>query len=41
MGVQVSTGNWSPNVLTLLALIGAEIAAYCALRYAFKSAHGG
>ena len=39
-----ATGNgtgWSPTVANLAVLIALEIAAYCALRWAFRTAHGG
>lgn len=34
-------GAWTPTILNLLVLITLEIAGYVALRYAFRSAHGG
>lgn len=34
-------GQWSPTVANLLVLIALEIVAYCALRYAFRTVHGG
>lgn len=33
--------TWSPTVTNLMILVLLEFAAYAALRYAFKSAHGG
>lgn len=33
--------GWTPTVVNLLVLIGVEIVAYCLLRWAFRSAHGG
>jgi hypothetical protein len=37
------SGNsgWTPTVSNLVVLIALEIAAYMALRYAFRTAHGG
>lgn len=32
---------WSPTVANLVVLVLLEIAAYCALRWAFRTAHGG
>lgn len=38
----VGNGNgWTPTVKNLVVLIALEIAAYMALRYAFRTAHGG
>ena len=38
----VSSGTgWTPTVANLIVLIALEIAAYCALRWAFRTAHGG
>ncbi len=34
-------GGMTPTTSYLLVLVGAEIAAYCLLRYAFRRAHGG
>jgi hypothetical protein len=34
-------GGWTPTVANLIVLIALEIAAYCALRWAFRTAHGG
>lgn len=34
-------GSWEPTVTYLIVLILAEFAAYAALRYAFRSTHGG
>lgn len=42
--VRKRSGNgsgWTPTVANLVVLIGLEIAAYLALRYAFRRAHGG
>lgn len=36
-----SNGSWEPTVLYLLLLVVVEIVAYGALRYAFRSVHGG
>lgn len=33
--------GWTPTVANLVVLIALEIAAYCALRWAFRTAHGG
>jgi hypothetical protein len=33
--------TWSPTVANLLVLIALEIVAYCVLRYAFRTVHGG
>jgi len=33
--------GWTPTVANLVVLIFLEIAAYCALRWAFRTAHGG
>jgi hypothetical protein len=33
--------GWTPTVANLIVLIALEIAAYCALRWAFRTAHGG
>lgn len=33
--------SWSPTVANLLVLIALEIVAYCLLRYAFRTVHGG
>jgi hypothetical protein len=38
---QKAAASWSPTVVSLVVLIGLEIAAYAALRWAFRSAHGG
>lgn len=38
---QSSGTGWSPTVANLVVLIALEIAAYCALRWAFRTAHGG
>lgn len=34
-------GNWEPTVLYLMLLVILEFVAYGALRYAFRSVHGG
>lgn len=34
-------GGWTPTVANLVVLVALEIAAYCALRWAFRTAHGG
>ena len=36
-----SKGGWSPTVGNLVVLIALEIAAYLALRWAFRQTHGG
>lgn len=36
-----SSSNWHPTVVFLLALVVAEVVGYCALRYTFRSVHGG
>jgi len=33
--------TWSPTVANLAVVLVLEIAAYCALRWAFRTAHGG
>lgn len=33
--------GWTPTVSNLVVLIALEIIAYCALRWAFRTAHGG
>jgi hypothetical protein len=33
--------GWTPSVANLVVLVALEIAAYCALRWAFRTAHGG
>lgn len=33
--------GWTPTVANLLVLVVLEIAAYCALRWAFRTVHGG
>jgi hypothetical protein len=35
------TSGWTPTVANLIVLITLEIAAYVALRWAFRTAHGG
>lgn len=34
-------GAWTPTMVNLAVLIALEIGGYIALRYAFRSAHGG
>lgn len=34
-------GTWTPTVANLVVLIALEIVAYCLLRYAFRTVHGG
>lgn len=38
---QRAPGSWTPTVANLAVLIVLEIAAYIALRWAFRTAHGG
>lgn len=38
---RTTNGGWTPTVANLLVLVLLEIAAYCALRWAFRTAHGG
>lgn len=39
---RTNTGSgWTPTVANLVVLVALEIAAYCALRWAFRTAHGG
>lgn len=38
---QPSSSDWHPTVVYLLLLVAAEIIAYGALRYTFRSVHGG
>jgi hypothetical protein len=33
--------GWTPTVVNLAILVLIEVAAYAALRYAFRTAHGG
>lgn len=40
-GIQIGGGGWTPTVANLLVLVALEIAAYCALRWVFRTAHGG
>lgn len=40
-GSGASPQDWHPTVLNLAILIVLEMAAYAALRYAFRTAHGG
>lgn len=35
------TATWSPTTANLLVLVALEIIGYCALRYLFRTAHGG
>lgn len=37
----VRQSGWTPTVSNLVVLIALEIAAYVALRWAFRTAHGG
>lgn len=34
-------GGWTPTVANLVVLVALEIVAYCCLRWAFRTAHGG
>lgn len=36
-----SATGWTPTVANLVVLVVLEIAAYCLLRYAFRTVHGG
>ena len=36
-----AAGQWSPTVVNLAVLILLELVAFAALRYAFRTAHGG
>lgn len=36
-----SDSGWTPTVANMVVLIALEIAAYVALRWAFRTAHGG
>jgi hypothetical protein len=38
---KASEAGWTPTVANLVVLVALEIAAYCALRWAFRTAHGG
>jgi len=38
---KLSATGWTPTVANLVVLVAVEIAAYCALRWAFRTAHGG
>lgn len=38
---RVGGSGWTPTVANLMVLLALEIAAYCALRWAFRTAHGG
>ena len=40
-GTGQRAGGWTPTVANLVVLIALEIAAYIALRWAFRTAHGG
>jgi hypothetical protein len=33
--------DWHPTIVSLMVLIVVEMAAFAALRYAFRTAHGG
>lgn len=33
--------GWTPSLINLLVLVALEIAGYVALRWAFRTAHGG
>lgn len=33
--------TWTPTVANLVVLVALEIVAYCLMRYAFRTAHGG
>jgi len=35
------SGTWTPTVANLIILVALEIAAYVALKWAFRTAHGG
>lgn len=36
-----ASAGWTPTVANLVVLVALEIVAYCALRWAFRTAHGG
>jgi hypothetical protein len=40
-GANSGDTGWHPTVSSLVVLIAFEIAAYCLLRWAFRTAHGG
>lgn len=40
-GKRNASGKWEPSVVYLLLLVVLEFVGYCALRYAFRSVHGG
>jgi hypothetical protein len=40
-GVARGGSGWTPTVANLVVLIALEIVAYIALRWAFRTAHGG
>jgi hypothetical protein len=40
-GPRIGSAGFNPTVINLLVLVALEIGAYMALRYAFKTAHGG
>ncbi len=41
MTASTTQTGWTPTVSNLVVLLGVEIVAYCLLRYAFRTAHGG
>jgi hypothetical protein len=41
MAVRSNGPTWTPTVGNLIVLLALEIAAYLALRWAFRTAHGG
>lgn len=41
MTAPAGNSTWTPTVSNLVVLLGLEIVAYCLLRYAFRTAHGG
>jgi hypothetical protein len=36
-----NSDGWTPTVSNLVVLVFLELAAYCLLRWAFRTAHGG
>jgi len=36
-----NASGWTPTVANLVVLVALEIVAYCVLRWAFRTAHGG
>jgi hypothetical protein len=38
---KLNDNGWSPTVANLVVLVALEIAGYCLLRWAFRTAHGG